>query len=83
MNTATINTHNLVDGYFSMLNTLKHDDKLELISKLSQSLKADVVGYTNKMEAAFGGFIEELSAEELIAQIRNARTSNTQKESFE
>jgi hypothetical protein len=83
MNTATINTYNLVDGYFSMLNTLKHDDKLELISKLSQSLKADVVGNTNKMETAFGGFIEELSAEELIAQIRTARTSNTQKESFE
>ena len=83
MNPVTINTAHLIDDYFSILNTLKHDDKLELISKLSQSLKANMASNTNKMETAFGGFIEELSAEELIAQIRSARTSNKQKESFE
>ena len=64
--------------YWNMLKNLNEDIKLELISKLSASLLA-----SNKKEQAenwasifSGAWEDSRDAEEIVSDIRNARTSN-------
>ncbi len=50
---AAINTH-ILDHYMTFLNTLNPRAKLDLISKLTQSLKSEVKSKENLFDNSFG-----------------------------
>ena len=70
---------NLVDNYFSLLKNLSNETKLALIEKLSKSLKAPSRSQDSSIQALYGAFISEQSAEEMIADIKNDRVFNRQR----
>ncbi len=70
--------HNIhiVDYYFGFLKNLNHDSKLDLISKLSESLKTSVKQEEVSLQSLFGAYQSAESAEEIIAELRASRTFN-------
>ena len=70
----------LADYYFVFLKNLNHDSKLDLISKLSQSLKVSESKDDTTLESLFGAFKSDESAEEIIAELRASRTFNRKTE---
>ena len=81
MRTAEINT-TIVDGYVGLLDNLSISSKLDIISKLSASVKTDLTNKKTSFKKAFGAFDSKKSAEEIIEEIRNSRVSTRQIESF-
>lgn len=66
----------IIDSYFGLLKNLSSDAKLELIARLSNSMKSSKKRKDNSLQSLYGTFISEKSAEELIDEIRQARTFN-------
>lgn len=81
MKTPDINT-NLINGYLQLLDNLSPDLKLDLISKLTKSVKTDMKAKKTAFKKAFGGFVSKKSADEIIEEIRSSRNFNRQIESF-
>ena len=81
METADINI-TLIDGYLQMLDNLSPSDKLDLISKLTDSVKSDFKNKKSSFKEAFGAFESEKSADEIINEIRRSRTFTRQIEEF-
>ncbi len=81
MKSIDINT-TLIDGYLQLLNNLSANNKLDLISKLTESLKADIGERKNSFYKSYGAWESKQSSDEIIAEIRNSRTSNRQIEEF-
>ncbi|MCK5719234.1 MAG: hypothetical protein KAH84_04705 [Thiomargarita sp.] len=69
----------LLCNYFDLLRNLTPNQKLELISWLSQSLKSSE---TISLKPLFGAFQSEQSAEQLIAEIQQSRLFNRKQETF-
>lgn len=80
MDTININKV-LVETYLSLLMNLSSDNKLELISKLSQSMKVEK-NQELPLKELFGRFISEKTAEEQIEEIRSSRIFNRKNEEF-
>lgn len=72
----------IVDGYVGLLDNLSTDNKLELILKLTASVKSDLVEKESSFKKAFGAFDSNKSAEEIIEEIRNSRVSTRQIETI-
>ncbi len=74
----------VLDGYLSLAANLPFDSKLDLIAKLSSSVKNSVNEAQNKFsfKAAFGAFESEQTAEEIIAELRASRTFTRKIEEF-
>ena len=81
MNTADINTK-LIDSYLSLLKNMSAQNKLDLISKLTNTVKTDIAQEKTEFYKAFGGWDEHESAEELIETIEESRTFNRTTEEF-
>ena len=81
MKTTELNT-TIVDGYVGLLDNLSANNKLDLISKLTDSVKTDLANKKSFFKKAFGAFDSKKSAEEMIEEIRNSRVSTRQIESF-
>ena len=81
METADINI-TLIDGYLQMLDNLSPSDKLDLISKLTDSVKSDIKNKKSSFKEAFGAFESKKSADEIINEIRRSRTFTRQIEEF-
>jgi len=81
MKASEINT-SIVDGYVGLLDNLSASNKLELISKLTDSVKTDLTQKKSSFKKAFGAFASKRTAEEIITDIRNSRLSKRQIESF-
>lgn len=81
MKTAKINT-TIVDGYVGLLDNLSTNNKLDLISKLTASVKTDLTNKKSSFKKAFGAFDTKKTATEIIDEIRNGRRSTRQIESF-
>lgn len=82
MKTTDINTI-LIENYFSLLENLSSDSKLELIAKLSKSMKSS--RKTKKevsLNALYGSWESEQTADEIIADLKSARNFNRQREEF-
>ncbi|MBL7974183.1 MAG: hypothetical protein JNJ85_04695 [Candidatus Kapabacteria bacterium] len=75
MKAIDINT-TLVDGYLRLLDNLSPSNKLDLISKLTLSVKTDISEKKNSFYKAYGAWDSEQSADQLITDIRNSRTFN-------
>jgi hypothetical protein len=81
MKIADINT-TIVDGYVGLLDNLSANNKLDLISKLTASVKTDLTNKKSTFKKSFGAFDSKKSAEEIIEEIRNSRVTTRQIESF-
>lgn len=81
MNTTTFNSK-IVEGYFGLLDNLSPTNKLDLIAKLTASVKSDLKPKKSSFKKAFGAFESSKSAEEIIEEIRESRVFNRQIESF-
>lgn len=81
MNTTATDI-NIADYYFGFLKNLKHDSKLDLITKLSQSLKNSEKKDSVSLQSLFGAYKSEETAEEIIAEIRASRTFNRKTETL-
>lgn len=73
---------NLVNSYLGLLNNLSIDNKLELIAKLSDSLKGSKRPVDKSIRDLYGAFISPKSAEEIITELKNARSFNRKTEVF-
>lgn len=76
-NKVTVSTQDTrcADYYFGVLKNLDANSKLDLIAKLSQSLKTDETHATS-LESLFGAYQSEETADEIIAKLRASRVSN-------
>ncbi|MGL5891094.1 MAG: hypothetical protein ACRC3B_14490 [Bacteroidia bacterium] len=81
MKSLDINTA-LIDGYLKLLDNLSPSNKLDLISKLTLSVKTDLNDKKTQFYSAFGAWDKKESAEYIIDSIKKSRTFNRQSESF-
>ena len=73
---STTQHTSLADYYFDFLKNLNSASKLDLISKLSQSLKEQNSIPESSLESLFGAYKSDETAEEIIANIRASRVFN-------
>ena len=81
MKIAEINS-TIIDGYVSLLDNLSSGDKLDLISKLTASVKTGLTTRKSTFKKAFGAFDSKKTAEQIIDEIRSSRVSTRKIESF-
>jgi len=74
---AGLNSH-ILDNYIAFLETLSPGAKLDIISKLTQSLKSEVKPKENLFDSSFGAWVGNESAEDIIKGIRDSRKFNRQ-----
>ena len=72
----------LIEGYLGLLDNLSPSNKLDLIAKLTASVKSDLTPRNPSFKKAFGAFESSKSAEEMIDEIRESRVFKRQIESF-
>ena len=73
MKAIDINT-SLVEGYIRLLDNLSPSNKLDLIAKLTLSVKTDITDRQKSFYKAYGAWDSKLSAEEIIEVIHSSRT---------
>ena len=81
MKAIDINT-TLIEGYLRLLDNLSPNNKLDLISKLTLTIKSDKTDKKKTFYKAFGAWESKQSADEIITDIRNSRTFNRKIEKF-
>jgi len=81
MKSAEINT-SIIEGYVGLLDNLSTANKLDLISKLTKSIKTDLTRKKTSFGKAFGAFDSKKSAEQIIEEIRASRISTREIEEF-
>ena len=79
---ATETNTTILNGYVRLLENLSPDNKLDLISKLSESVKTDLGDKKSTFKKSFGAFVSEKTAEEIIEEIRNSRLFTREIEPF-
>ena len=72
----------IINGYVGLLENLSPDNKLDLISKLTESVKTDLGNKKSTFKKSFGAFESEKTAEEIIEEIRNSRLFTREIEPF-
>lgn len=72
MKTTDIDIH-LVDSYYTLLKSLSPNNKLELIARLSKSMKTTKVKKDTSWEALFGSWELDQSADEFIDELKKDR----------
>ncbi len=73
---ASSQCNSLADYYFDFLKNLNPESKLDLISKLSLSLKANNETPGISLQSLFGAYKSEETADEIIAELRASRVFN-------
>ncbi|WPP52365.1 hypothetical protein [Catalinimonas niigatensis] len=77
-----LNKATIADSFFSMIKNLSADVKLELIGKISDSLKEEKGNHEDAWKNLFGAWESEENAEDIIGEIRTSRYTNRQIEDF-
>lgn len=72
MRAADINT-NLVDSYYTLLRNLSPNNKLELIARLSKSMKTTKKTKDNSWKSLFGALVIDQSADEFVEELKKDR----------
>jgi hypothetical protein len=72
MKTADVNT-NLIDSYYTLLKSLSTNNKLELISRLSKSMKTTKNTKDNSWKSLFGALTLGQSADEFVEDLKKDR----------
>ena len=73
---------NLIDSYLGLLRSLSPENKLELISKLSDSLKGSKKPTDKSISDLYGAFISKKSADEILSDLKASRNFNRKTEEF-
>lgn len=73
---TTYQPTSLAEYHFGFLENLNADSKLDLISKLSQSLKKEEKAEETSLQYLFGAYKSNDTANEIIADIRASRIFN-------
>lgn len=77
---------NLIDSYLGLLENLSADNKLELISKLSDSLKSSKKQteekYDKSLDDLYGAFIFDKSSDDLIKDLKGSRNFSRKIKAF-
>ncbi|MEL7006580.1 MAG: hypothetical protein AAFN93_28230 [Bacteroidota bacterium] len=73
---------NILNLYWGLLKNLSNEWKLDLIEKLSQSVRENIDSTTDQMELAFGAWEDERSADQLIGELTSNRRFNREIEEF-
>lgn len=77
---------NLIDSYLELLENLSYDNKLELISKLSNSLKSSKKPTKKNSDRSLddlcGAFIFDKSSNDLIIELKKSRNFNRKIKEF-
>jgi len=81
MRTVDINT-TLIDGYIRLLENLSPSSKLDLISKLTLSVKLDITKRKRNFFKSYGALDSKQSADQIVKEIRSSRTFTRQIEEF-
>lgn len=68
----------IIEGYFRLLGNLSPSNKLDLISKLTDSIKSDLTDKKSSFKKSFGAFESDKDADQIINEIRNSRTFTRQ-----
>ncbi|MGF7232120.1 hypothetical protein [Arachidicoccus sp.] len=72
MRTTDINT-NLVDSYYTLLRNLSPNNKLELIARLSKSMKTAKRAKNNSWKSLFGALVIDQSADDFVEELKKDR----------
>jgi len=72
MKTASF-SNRLINAYFELLKNLDLNSKLDLISRLTKSIKHDLKDKGSDFEKAFGAWDESENAEDITKGIRESR----------
>lgn len=67
-------SYRLINTYFELLKNLDLKSKLDLISRLTKSIKHDLKDKGSDLEKAFGAWDESENAENIIKGIRESRS---------
>ncbi len=81
MKSTDINT-TLIEGYLQLLDNLSPHNKLDLISKLTLSIKTDISDKKNSFFKAFGAWDSKQSADDIIHAIKSSRNFKREIEEF-
>ncbi|MBL7718610.1 MAG: hypothetical protein JNL72_07230 [Flavipsychrobacter sp.] len=63
----------IVDAYSALFEGLNSESKLELIERLSKSLKIEKKKRETRFFKSFGAFASKKSAEDIVADIKSSR----------
>jgi hypothetical protein len=69
----TFTDKNIIENYFGLFESLNSMSKLELIEKLTKSLKAETKSKENNFYKSFGAFSNEKSSDEINTEIKSSR----------
>lgn len=69
----TLTDRHIVDTYSSLFEGLKPECKLELIERLTQSLRTKKTEKEEKFFATFGAFASNKSPKEIMDEIKSSR----------
>lgn len=75
MKTADINA-NLIDSYFTLLKSLSPNNKLELIAKLSKSMKTTGKAKDNSWKTLFWALELDQPVEDFVEELKDERKFN-------
>jgi len=81
MKTTDINTI-FLESYFGLIRNLSPELKLDLIEKLSKTLKSSLSENQSSYKSTFGAWKSDKSADEIIAELREKRSFNRQIETL-
>jgi len=74
---------NIADNYWGMIKNLSADVRLELISRISISLKSDKsIQKSDSWKMLFGAFESSQSADDIIEDLRKSRYTNREIEAL-
>ena len=80
MKTADINA-NLIDSYLTLLKSLSSNNKLELIARLSKSMKTEKKKEKEiSLDSLYGSWVSDETADELVAELKAARNFTRKRE---
>lgn len=80
MSTETKN--NYVEAYMTILEGLSNEIKLELISRLKENIDNDINDRKKILKAAYGSWVGEETAEELLEIIKKGKVNTRVIEEF-
>jgi hypothetical protein len=69
----TFTEKNIIENYLGLFENLNAISKLELIEKLTKSLKSESKSKERNFYKSFGAFSTEKSSDEIIAEIKSNR----------
>ena len=72
MTTGNVNV-NLIDNYFLLLKNLSPDNKLDLIARLSKSLKTTESVADNSWKKLFGAMVLDQSVDNFVDELKRDR----------